>query len=65
MREVPIYKNTIAATIFNKNDGNRFAIAMEPPAIAPIKLAKTSAVEDPINTAKGFFVVLLIAIVVS
>ncbi len=64
-KDVPIYKNTIAASNFKKNVGIRFATAIEPPAMAPIKLAIIRASEDPINTASGFLVVVLNAIVVS
>mgnify|MGYP004402481959 CR=1 FL=1 len=63
INELPIYKNTIAASIFKKKVGTKFDTAIDPPAIAPIKHASTNAVEEPINTARGFLVVLPKAIV--
>ncbi len=47
----------------SKNAGTRLAI--EPPAKAPKSVANISAIEDPMNTAKGLLVVLLKVIVVS
>ena len=60
---MPKYKNTIPASNFKRNAGIKFAI--DPPARAPNNVAIIRATEDPINTAKGLFVVLLKVIVVN
>ena len=56
-------KNTIPESSLSKNAGIRLAI--DPPANAPKSVANIRAKDDPINTAKGLFVVLLRVIVVS
>ena len=55
--------NTIPEISLSKNAGIRLAI--EPPAKAPKRVAKMSAVDEPINTARGLLVVLLKVIVVN
>ena len=60
---IPIIKNVIEAIDFRTNSGKK--LEMEPPVKAPSKLAKTSAVEEPKNTANGLFEVPLIVRVAS
>ena len=60
---IPIIKNTIPESSLSKNAGIRLAI--DPPANAPKSVANIRAKDEPINTAKGLFVVLLRVIVVS
>ena len=55
---IPIIKNVIEAIDLRTTSGKKLEI--EPPVKAPSKLAKTSAVEDPKNTANGLFDVPLI-----
>ena len=55
---VPIIKNVIEAIDLRTTSGKKLEI--EPPVNAPIKLAKTSAEEDPRKTANGLFEVPLI-----
>ena len=55
---IPIIKNVIEAIDFRTTSGKKLEI--EPPVNAPSKLAKTSAEEDPKNTANGLFDVPLI-----
>ena len=55
---IPIIKNVIEAMDFRTTSGKKLEI--EPPVKAPSKLAKTSAEEDPKNTANGLFEVPLI-----
>ena len=55
---IPMIKKVTDAIDFNMISGTKFE--MDPPANAPIKLAKTRAVEEPKNTAKGLFDVPLI-----
>ena len=55
---IPIIKNVIEAIDLRTTSGKK--LEMEPPVKAPIKLAKTSAEEDPKNTANGLFEVPLI-----
>ena len=50
---MPINKNVIEAIDLRIISGKK--LEMEPPAKAPIKLAKISAEEDPKNTANGLF----------
>ena len=50
---MPIIKNVIEAIDFRIISGRKLEI--EPPVKAPIKLAKTSAEEDPKKTANGLF----------
>ena len=59
----PIIKNTIPERSFSKNAGTRLAI--DPPAKAPNRVANIRAIDEPINTANGLFVVLLKVIVVN
>ena len=59
----PIIKNTIPESNFSKYAGIRLAI--DPPANAPKSVANIRAIEEPINTASGLFVVLLRVIVVN
>ena len=54
----PIIKKVIDAIDFNIISGMKFEI--EPPANAPNKLAKISAIEEPKKTAKGLLDVPLI-----
>ena len=60
---MPITKNDIEAIDFRATSGKKLEI--EPPVNAPSKLAKTSAEEDPKNTANGLFEVPLIVKVAS
>ena len=46
-----MYKNTIEAIIFIK--GGEIMVAIDPPAIAPMRLANIKAVEAPMKTANG------------
>ena len=55
---IPIIKKVTEAIDFKIISGTKFEI--EPPANAPIKLAKTRAVDEPKNTAKGLLDVPLI-----
>ena len=55
---IPIIKNVIEAIDLRTTSGKKLEI--EPPVKAPSKLAKTSAEEDPKNTANGLFDVPLI-----
>ena len=48
---IPMIKNVIEAIDFRTTSGKKLEI--EPPVKAPIKLAKTSAEEDPKKTAHG------------
>ena len=50
---IPIIKNVNEAIDLRITSGKN--VEIEPPVKAPIKLAKTSAEEDPIKTANGFF----------
>ena len=56
-------KNVMEAIDLRTTSGKKLEI--EPPVKAPSKLAKTSAEEDPRNTAKGLFEVPLIVKVAS
>ena len=56
-------KNVIEAIDLRTTSGKKLEI--EPPVKAPIKLAMTSAEEDPKKTAKGLFEVPLIVSVAS
>ena len=56
-------KNTIPESNFRMKAGIRFAIEL--PAIAPNRVARIRAVEEPINTANGLLVELLKVIVVN
>ena len=60
---IPIIKNVIDAIDLRITSGKKLEI--EPPVKAPIKLAKTSAEEDPKKTANGLFEVPLIVKVAS
>jgi len=60
---IPIMKNVIDAIDLRTTSGKKLEI--EPPVKAPSKLAKTSAEEDPRNTANGLFEVPLIVKVAS
>ena len=60
---MPIKKNVIEAIVLRTTSGKKLEI--EPPVNAPIKLAKTSAEEDPKKTANGLFDVPLIVKVAS
>ena len=55
---MPIIKNVIEAIDLRTTSGKK--LEKEPPVKAPIKLANTSAEEDPKKTANGFFEVPLI-----
>ena len=55
---MPIIKKVIEAIGLRTTSGKK--LEMEPPVKAPSKLAKTSAEEDPKNTANGLFEVPLI-----
>ena len=55
---MPIIKNVIEAIDLRTNSGKKLEI--DPPVIAPSKLANTSAEEDPKKTANGLFDVPLI-----
>ena len=50
---IPIIKNVTEAIDLRTTSGKKLEI--EPPVNAPIKLAKTSAEEDPKKTANGLF----------
>ena len=54
----PIIKKVTEAIDLRTTSGKKLEI--DPPVKAPIKLAKTSAEEDPKNTANGLFEVPLI-----
>ena len=60
---IPIIKNVIDAIDLRTTSGKKLEI--EPPVIAPIKLANTSAEDEPIKTANGLFEVPLIVKVAS
>ena len=60
---IPIIKNVSEAIDLRITSGKKLEI--EPPVKAPSKLARTSAEEDPKNTAKGLFEVPLIVKVAS
>jgi len=55
---IPIIKKVTDAMIFKMTSGTKLEI--DPPANAPIKLAKTRALEDPKKTANGLLDVPLI-----
>ena len=55
---IPIIKNVTEAIDLRIISGRK--VEIEPPVIAPSKLAKTSAEEDPKKTANGLFEVPLI-----
>ena len=59
----PMIKNVIEAIDLRTTSGKKLEI--EPPVKAPSKLAKTSAEDDPKNTANGLFEVPLIVKVAS
>ena len=59
----PIIKNVTQAIDLRTTSGKKFDI--EPPVNAPSKLAKTSAREDPKNTANGLLEVPLMVKVAS
>ena len=50
---IPIIKKVTEAIDFKMYSGTK--VDIEPPAIAPIKLANTKADAEPKKTAKGFF----------
>ncbi len=60
---IPMMKNVMDAIDLRTTSGKKLEI--EPPVKAPIKLAKTSAEEDPKKTANGLFEVPLIVKVAS
>ena len=60
---IPMMKNVMDAIDLRTTSGKKLEI--EPPVIAPSKLAKTSAEEDPRKTANGLFEVPLIVKVAS
>ena len=60
---MPMMKNVMDAIDLRTTSGKKLEI--EPPVKAPIKLAKTSAEEDPRKTASGLFEVPLIVKVAS
>ena len=60
---MPIIKNVNEAIDLRTTSGKKLEI--EPPVKAPIKLAKTSAEEDPKKTANGLLEVPLIVKVAS
>ena len=60
---IPIIKNEMEAIDLRTTSGKK--VEIEPPVKAPIKLAKTSAVEDPKKTANGLLEVPLIVKVAS
>ena len=60
---MPIIKNVIEAIDLRTASGKK--LEKDPPAKAPIKLAKTSAEEDPKKTANGLLEVPLIVKVAS
>ena len=55
---IPMIKNVMDAIDLRTTSGKK--LEMEPPVKAPIKLAKTSAEEDPKKTANGLLEVPLI-----
>ena len=55
---IPIIRKVNDANDLRTTSGTK--VDIDPPVRAPIKLAKTSAEEDPRNTAKGLFEVPLI-----
>ena len=59
----PMIKNVMEAIVLRTTSGKKLEI--EPPVKAPMKLAKTSAEEDPRKTANGLFEVPLIVKVAS
>ena len=60
---IPMIKNVMDAIDLRTTSGKKLEI--EPPVKAPIRLAKTSAEEDPRKTANGLFEVPLIVKVAS
>ena len=60
---MPIIKKVIEAINLRATSGKKLEI--DPPVKAPIRLAKTSAEEDPRKTANGLFEVPLIVKVAS
>jgi len=60
---IPMIKNVMEAIDLRTTSGKKLEI--EPPVNAPSKLAKTSAEEEPKNTANGLFEVPLIVKVAS
>ena len=60
---MPIIKNVMDAIDLRTTSGKKLEI--DPPVNAPSKLAKTSAEEDPKNTANGLLEVPLIVKVAS
>ena len=60
---MPMIKNVMEAIDLRNTSGKKLEI--EPPVKAPSKLAKTSAEDDPRNTANGLFDVPLIVKVAS
>ena len=60
---IPMIKNVMEAIDLRTTSGKKLEI--DPPVKAPIKLAKTSAEEDPRKTANGLFEVPLIVKVAS
>ena len=60
---IPIIKNVMEAIDLRTTSGKK--LEMEPPVKAPIKLAKTSAEEDPKKTANGLLEVPLMVKVAS
>ena len=60
---IPIIKNVTEAIDLRITSGKN--VEIEPPVKAPIKLAKTSAEEDPKKTANGLLEVPLIVKVAS
>jgi len=60
---IPMMKNVMEAIDLRTTSGKKLEI--DPPVKAPIKLAKTSAEEDPRKTANGLFEVPLIVKVAS
>ncbi len=60
---MPMIKNVMEAIDLRTTSGKKLEI--EPPVKAPSKLAKTSAEDDPRNTANGLFDVPLIVKVAS
>ena len=60
---MPIIKNVTEAIDLRTTSGKKLEI--EPPVKAPIKLAKTSAEDEPKKTANGLFEVPLIVKVAS
>ena len=60
---IPIIKNVIEAIDLRTTSGKK--LEKDPPVKAPIKLANTSAEEDPKKTANGLFDVPLMVKVAS